>query len=417
MEKTTHIKTLAPASPETFFLVLALFGYIISYFDPFSSERLSHTMNILIRGTVFFSALYFLVKNIDLVKKRKWMIITFLLFYGLYLLKAEYTFRNYTFLPDTLEKLKKTFYYYSLVIIPVPVISMISLDYGKVNFELFYKYVFWFLTIILGLNFLYSMFFMEFLKSGGGAFRAYYILVGHYGLSLVVMCVYSFFILKKWNISHGIALFLGLFPICISAARSPLLAFLAIALLLIILKNNRKYWIAFCLLVIMTVLLLFIAYTYGIGQDMIFLKRINAALFEGNASGRSYFFDKGLDEFFANPVLGGRILFESGMYSHNMFIDILMATGLVGMLLFIAYFQFVIRSFVKIARNIYKYKEAGILTLFFLQYFVLVQTSGNIYLSFEFWYFSGALIGLGYIKYNNEKIKSNDSRGNTAGDH
>jgi O-antigen ligase len=116
-------------------------------------------------------------------------------------------------------------------------------------------------------------------------------------------------------------------------------------------------------------------------------------------------------------LFGGRVVFEDGMYPHNLFVDILMSTGLVGMILFIIYFKFVVQSFIKVLKNIKKYKESGILAFFFLQYFILVQTSGNIYSSFEFWYFGAVIIGLGYINLTNEEIKSNDSRGNTTGDH
>lgn len=91
-----------------------------------------------------------------------------------------------------------------------------------------------------------------------------------------------------------------------------------------------------------------------------------------------------------------------------------MSTGLLGMVLFIIYFKFVIRSFFKVLKNIYQYKESGILIFFFLQYLILAQTSGSLYLSFELWYFGAAVIGLGYINFTNEEIKSNNRRGNTA---
>ena len=102
---------------------------------------------------------------------------------------------------------------------------------------------------------------------------------------------------------------------------------------------------------------------------------------------------------------------------NKLFIEVLMSTGMLGMALFINYYKFVAQSFIKVLKHIDKYKESGVIIFFFLQYFILSQTSGNIYSSFECWYFGAVVIGLGYINFTNEEIKSNDSRGHTAGNH
>ncbi len=151
-----------------------------------------------------------------------------------------------------------------------------------------------------------------------------------------------------------------------------------------------------------------------IDENFIFFKRLNEAVFERNASGRAFYLSKGLDVFRRHILVGGDALFGDGMHSHNLFIEILMSTGLLGMALFIIYFKFVSISFFKVLNNIYKYKESGILIFFFLQYFILAQTSGSLYSLFELWYFGAAVIGLGYINFTNEEIKSNNCRGNTA---
>ncbi|WP_185097086.1 O-antigen ligase family protein [Chryseobacterium sp. IHB B 17019] len=275
------------------------------------------------------------------------------------------------------------------------------------------------MLIIFGINFLYTNFIFESYTSNGrsGIFRSYYILVGHYGLSLVIISLYNYLFLKNKGYVYVLGILLGLFPIYVSAARSPVLALLVILFIFLILINKRKYWIYFFITISIFFILLFIAYRSGFGENSMFLKRINAAVFERNASGRSYYLNKGIDTFLSNPVSGGNALFPDGMYSHNLFVDILMSTGLLGMVLFIIYFKFVAQSFFKILKHINQYKESGIIAFFFLQYFILAQTSGNLYSSFECWYFGAVVIGLGYINFTNEEIKSNDSRGNTAGNH
>jgi len=414
MDRINNLKSLIFDKKETYFLFITLFGYILAYIDPFEVKNIPHFINLSLRGVILISSIFFIIKNIEIVKERKLAIISFLVFYGFYLIKTFYTFQNFYFIPSTFQEFKNSFYYFGLIVIPLPVVALLSLDYQKVDFKKFYKIVFWFFLIIMGIN---SLFLEKLGYNRSGIFRSYYILTGHYGLSLVLVSLFSYLFLKEREIKYIFGIILGGIPIFFSAARSPVLALFLIFLVFLILKNKRKYWIYLLITVVLSIVSLFIMYKSGLGENIVFFKRINEAIFERNASGRAYYLNKGIDIFINNPLFGGRVVFEDGMYPHNLFVDILMSTGLVGMILFIIYFKFVVQSFIKVLKNIKKYKESGILAFFFLQYFILVQTSGNIYSSFEFWYFGAVIIGLGYINLTNEEIKSNDSRGNTTGDH
>ncbi|WP_228384062.1 O-antigen ligase family protein [Chryseobacterium sp. JM1] len=223
--------------------------------------------------------------------------------------------------------------------------------------------------------------------------------------------------MKTKNYVYLLGILLGLFPMFMSSARSPVLALATVILLFIVIKNSRRYWMYFGLSLILSVIGLFVIYKSGFKNDILFFRRLNEAVFEGKASGRSYFLNKGIEEFTNNPLWGGRILFEDGMYAHNLFVDILMSTGLIGLFLLICYYKYVAKGFIKILKNIEAYKESGMIAFFFMQYFVLAQTSGSLYSSFELWYFSAVIIGLSYINLKNEKIKSNDSRGYATGNY
>lgn len=419
MERINHLKSLIIKDQEVYFLVIALFGYILAYIDPFSSKGFPQYINFFIRGVLLIFSIHFIIKNFTIIKKRKFVIGSFLIFFFFYLLKLYQTIPSINLPADTFLTLKNSIYYFGFVIIPLPVVVLLSLDYQKVDFKKFLKIIFWPMLIIFGINFLYTNFIFESYTSNGrsGIFRSYYILVGHYGLSLVIISLYNYLFLKNKGYVYVLGILLGLFPIYVSAARSPVLALLLILFIFLILINKRKYWIYFFITISIFFILLFIAYRSGFGENSMFLKRINAAVFERNASGRSYYLNKGIDTFLSNPVSGGNALFSDGMYSHNLFVDILMSTGLLGMVLFIIYFKFVVQSFFKILKHINQYKESGIIAFFFLQYFILAQTSGNLYSSFECWYFGAVVIGLGYINFTNEEIKSNDSRGYATGNH
>lgn len=414
MERINRLKSSIVNNQETYFLFITLFGYILSDINPFELKKLSLAANLLLRGFVFILSIYFIIKNFEIIKKRKIVILSFLFFFSFYLIKLNYTLHNFTFNSNVFQSLKYSFYYFGLIIILLPVVALLGLDYEKIDFKKFYKIIFSFLLIILAINFLFIG------KENGnrnGIFNAYYIVTGYYGLTLIIISLFGYLFLEKKNKIYLLGIILGCVPMFVSAARSPVLALFLILLIFIILRNSKKYWFYLCMTCILSITTLFIIYKSGIGENIVFFKRINAAIFERNASGRSYYLNKGIDIFNNNPLLGGRALFEDGMYSHNLFVDILMSTGMLGMILFIIYFKFVVQSFIKVLKNIYKYKEGGILAFFFFQYFILSQTSGNIYSSFEFWYFGAAIIGLGYINLTNEEIKSNDRRGYATGDH
>ncbi|ANF51554.1 hypothetical protein A0O34_14035 [Chryseobacterium glaciei] len=414
MERINRLKSSIVNKKETYFLFITLFGYILAYIDPFELEVLPHFTNLLLRGGIFISSIYFIAKNFEIVKERKYVIIYFLLFYIFYIIKVIYSFQNFYFIPKTFQGFKESFYYFGLIVIPLPVLALLSLNYQKVDFKKFYRIVFYFFLIILGINLLFIG------KPNGnrsGIFRSYYILTGHYGLSLVFISLFSYLFLNKNKKIYLLGIVLGCVPMFVSAARSPVLTFFLILLVFFILINKRKYWFYLSIGVILSIFSLFVIYINGLGDDIVFFKRINAAIFQQNGSGRSYYLNKGIDIFINNPWFGGRVLFEDGTYPHNLFVDVLMSTGVLGMILFIIYFKFVIQNFIKILKNIYKYKERGILAFFFFQYFILIQTSGNIYSSFEFWYFGAAIIGLGYINLTNEEIKSSNSCGNTTGNY
>lgn len=64
------------------------------------------------------------------------------------------------------------------------------------------------------------------------------------------------------------------------------------------------------------------------------IKRTSSTLETGDASGRLQLWDEAFREFLANPLIGGRIE-VSGIYPHNIFLEIAMATGIIGLFLFL----------------------------------------------------------------------------------
>lgn len=379
---------------ETLFIFIATFGYIIAYFDIFHSDFFSHTLNIVVRIITFIISIFLIYKNIEFIKKNKNVIIIFCIFYLFYIFKFIYTLNFYPFNDDVVyAKVNELFIYYGLITIPIPVIALISLDYKKVDFKILYKIIFYFLLFLLGIGSTTIKLSKFFIQEEYWVFRSYYILYGHYGVSLLIICLLDLFFIKK--LSKNL-IFLGIiisvFLIYYSTARSPVLAALVLSVIILMNKKNRKYWVIFFIICVIFVLVLFLANYYHIESK--FFQRNYNAIFKGDGSGRSYYLNKGLEEFLKNPIIGGRTLFEDGSYPHNFLLDILMSTGIVGFSLMVVYYYYVFRKTFLIVKNIKFYKEISIFALFFIQYFILNQTSGCVYLGFEEWYFGAIVIGL-----------------------
>lgn len=108
------------------------------------------------------------------------------------------------------------------------------------------NYIFWILIIMLAINFLYTVFYLENFNSISGIFSVYYISSGHFGASLVLLSCYLLIfktdtlpIIDKKTLMLAIPI--GLFAIYISAARSPVLALVVVGLYFILLKKKIKF--------------------------------------------------------------------------------------------------------------------------------------------------------------------------------
>ena len=205
---------------------------------------------------------------------------------------------------------------------------------------------------------------------------------------------------------------IGAFTVFSASARSPILAAFVILFIVLLYINKLKYWLALVLSVF-----LFIGVIYILNKtylaDFEFVARMYNAIFEGDGSGRAYYLTKGWEVFKNNIPFGGRILFEDGLYPHNVFIEVLMSMGVVGIILFFFYFKDIWKFKINfMSKNTYYIP----FILFFIQYFVLVLTSYSLFANLEFWTFSTVFISI-ILFCHDEKIKSNDSRGNTAGNH
>jgi len=257
---------------------------------------------------------------------------------------------------------------------------------------------------MLTVDLLFTIFYFRQFNKTNGIFSVYYISSGHIGSSLVILSSYllwfkytSVTMINKQILLIGILL--GLFAIYISGARSPVLALVVVGFYFILLKKRLKFFYFFLLFLFFSVILLYIL-KQVLHSESAFVVRNYSWIFEGNTSNREPYFSRAIEIFKNNILVGGRVLYEDGMYPHNIFLELLMSGGVVLFLLFGLIFFPVIKNrkiFLKMNQsNLY------IIPLFslWLQYFILVQTSYNIHSNPEFWYFSSIIIGISLKNYN-----------------
>lgn len=389
---------------EFFFLISILVGYIIvcalpNIFDVVNSR----TFSVPYRFIIFFFSIYILSKNLLSRKLDLKIGLLFSVFWFFYFLKILYSFYIDYYLPQFLIQ-KYEVYLRIFTINLFPCLALLSIDYSKVDFKNLIKYIFWILFIMLTINFLYTLFYLNAFDKVSGIFSVYYISSGHFGASLVFL---SFYFLLFKTISTPIietkilllAIPIGLFAIYTSAARSPVLVLIVVSLYFIFLKKKIKFLYFFLLFLLVSVILLYISKQI-FHIDSAFVERNYGAIFEGNASGRAPYFNRAITIFKDNILIGGRVIYEDGMYPHNIFLELGMAGGVLLMLLFGLIFYPIIKNsryFLKIT-----YSNFFLLPLFglWLQYLILTQTSNNIYSNPEFWYFSCVIIGISLKTYN-----------------
>ncbi len=105
--------------------------------------------------------------------------------------------------------------------------------------------------------------------------------------------------------------------------------------------------------------------------------------------------------FLEKPVFGNQMNLRSLTYPHNIFLELIMSTGIVGTFIFFLGFGFIILN---IANSRFYDIYFNIIVCLFVVFFGLSLTSGNLYQSVETWCFMALIL---CWNRNVDKIESN----------
>lgn len=311
-------------------------------------------------------------------------------FWTFYIIKLIYSFNNYPFDQEVILSENENIFRI-LVMILLPSVALLYINYSKIDFKSITNYCLFILCGLLVVNYIYGFIKLDHI------FSTYYIMYGHIGCSLFIVSLFLLLFCKKDYKTYFLlfCIFLGFFNVIQSMARSPLIAVFVCSFYMVLLKGNKKYLLYAITLILLFIGLVFLHEQYGNGQITSF-NRMYKWLAQGDTSSRGPLYSKAIDIFNVNPFIGGRILFKDGVHPHNIFLELLMATGILGLIIYFLKFLPVFQNaslFWNIKKSNIYYK---LIFALFLQYFTLVQTSCNLFNIPEFLYFSSIIIGISY---------------------
>lgn len=226
---------------------------------------------------------------------------------------------------------------------------------------------------------------------------------GHNGTTLSLMATILFFSYKDrflLRLLYVVAFCAGLFTIYLAGSRGPLVA-LIVCLLLYSMINKGVFR---GLMIITAITLPFIFFFEQIIEIMgqfgsVFIDRVLLALYEGQTAGRDSIYRDALNDFFGSPIWGSGFVLSTGRsggtYPHNLLLESLMATGIMGGMFFFIWFFKAVRVSLVFLKTRPLYAWIG---LIFLQQVIYGMFSLAIYTHSKFWHLSIIAICIYYSR-------------------
>ena len=260
-----------------------------------------------------------------------------------------------------------------------------------------------FLTIMIFVNFLQSRGTYHIFNFFAGASH---LLIGY---TLGTMALYNIFkVLNcKFQIWRLILVFVQLYLLLSSGSRGPFIGFLFLVVLMVVFKYKIKSAVLFLLILL---LLLILPNFLGNGVNSLAnevvggLERITKTFNFSNPNepiinwettgGRQQMYLKAIDLIKERPILGYGIGgFEKnsnfGGYPHNMFLEIMVSFGFVGLIVFLLLFFFFLKKGLII---LYNNQLTSFIVYLILYELIHLQVSGSFITNYQLWFLIGAFV-------------------------
>ena len=271
-------------------------------------------------------------KKIAQKKNNKYLML-FLFFWIMYILKVLYTEADLSI--KLLGKLWYEYILYAIIYVIIPFLTFYLLDFKKYKNQILEGFIFSGFVLGAVSLFLYG----KYLISGVGRLNNVRYITGeevlsplalsYSGVLTIVLCIYKLLIDKNTTKKYFFYLFLTItlsfLMFLLGSSRGSVIALLLTIPLFIgysPLKQKIKFITTFLISIP------FIFWAMEISGSSLFNRIENTTKDDGG--GRGSLWTKALDHFLEYPLLGGHIEIN-GIYPHNFVIEILMATGVIGL--------------------------------------------------------------------------------------
>ncbi|MBE7442619.1 MAG: O-antigen ligase family protein [Flavobacteriales bacterium] len=381
------------------FVLLLVFGFptiaIINYATEIQSGIISQAyrmLNLIISGILI---LEFLVKtNFKLNSKisfnkdfliKKAPFILFLIFWMAYLLRL-YIDLEINHITNAFNYSNSYYFLFAIGVTIIPMLAVASIKEFDVDFFQLslHRYL-----VVLNIG-LVIIFFLGKLFNPAPDYRFFIIRDEFYYLDAITIAIYgsllvlTSFLSKKKNLFTYLLIALGFFIVLTTASRGPILSLL-LALFFIFIFIDKKISFKYLYLTIALIFSMIANYVtslifvkeFIVGNPMLY--RINNMEEDQSTVSRLDVLNEGIQQFLEGPIFGSHFLVvKSSMYAHNIFFDVLLTTGIFGLLLIIPIFLIFAKKMLSPTKTI-------ILSVLGFYLFLNTLTSGACYNMTEFW--------------------------------
>lgn len=221
------------------------------------------------------------------------------------------------------------------------------------------------------------------------------ITVSYYGQVLALLSLFFLLIKKKvkYRLPFFIGFLLGLGLIVLGASRGPLLTFVLLMIVIFFVHIKRAKFSVLYNLRLLTGLSLFIAFIvikilpFIANNNIVLIGRMQQLLESGgttNMDTRPLAFQGAWNQFIENPVFGDQYIGAfDGFYPHNIYLEVLMALGTVGGVLFLGMFFSCLK---KMFQLFFHFQEESFAScIIVLGILIAYVTSGSIFQGTNYW--------------------------------
>jgi len=363
--------------------ILIFLGFYYISFLP--QLGFSNSVTIIMRGIVL---LFCIITFIKFNNYKNLNIILLILFFSFY------TFRlinDIFFLGLFLGKnpLEVLIFFFGVTLIPTLTLTNYNLKLVFIKYGKSFYYIFNILSFLM----LFNNYFDESGRLSGNTVLNPITVSEIASCSILLNILFFYNLKKKLLITHFANIFfliVNLLVMLLSASRGPLLGLITTVLFYLYYNKKIKIKTILIFLFIFIILYLFII-NFSDKLGLVFLDRmvVNTGNGEKPQEERVLLWLEGI-ELFKNSIMLGSSTTTSLGYVHNFLIELLMSTGLIGLLIFIIPFKAALKNmFLHLKNNNIYLQWIGLL---FLQFFINGLFSSMIWTNNYFFYFFGLML-------------------------